>query len=105
VLRNLLGNAAKYTPPRRRSRTAMGVPGGVVRIEVADEGPGIHPDDAEAIFEKYRRGRQSGNRNVAGAGIGLYVSRRIVQAHGSDLTLSSRPGAGAVFGFELPLDG
>jgi len=101
VLRNLLGNAAKYTPPGTPIvLSATGAPNGV-RIEVEDFGPGIHPDDADVIFEKYRRGRQPDGRQVAGAGVGLYVSRRIVRAHGSDVTLRSAPGAGAAFAFAL----
>jgi signal transduction histidine kinase len=72
-----------------------------VRIEVADRGPGIHPDDAARIFEKFGRGRDGGGRNVAGTGLGLYLSKRILQAHGSELTLDTEPGGGSVFGFEL----
>jgi signal transduction histidine kinase len=77
------------------------VSGGRVSIEVADRGPGIHPDDLERIFEKLGRGRNGKDGQVSGAGLGLYLSRRIVRAHGSDLTVRSRPGAGSVFAFEL----
>lgn len=101
VLRNLLGNAAKYTPPGTPIALRVHLRSERVRIEVADQGPGINLDDAPVIFEKYRRGRQEGSRHVSGAGIGLYVGKRIAQAHGGDLTLSGRPGAGSVFGFEL----
>ena len=101
VLRNLLGNAAKYTPPGTPVVLRAAEAAGGVRIEVEDAGPGIHPDDAEAVFEKYRRGRQPDGRLVAGAGVGLYVSRRIARAHGSDLVHRSAPGGGATFGFEL----
>ena len=101
VLRNLLGNAAKYTPPGTPIvLRAIELPRGA-RIEVQDEGPGIHVDDVEAIFEKYRRGRQPDGRQVVGAGVGLYVSRRIVQAHGSDLSYRPSRGGGATFAFEL----
>lgn len=101
VLRNLLGNAAKYTPPGSPIALRLGRRGERVRIEVADEGPGIDPEDAAVIFEKYRRGRREGDRHVAGAGIGLYVGRRIAQAHGGELTLQTRSGAGSTFAFEL----
>jgi two-component system sensor histidine kinase/response regulator len=71
-------------------------------IEVADHGPGIHPDDLTSIFEKFRRGR-SRKEMTAGAGLGLYLSRGIVQRHGSALMVSSKLGEGSVFGFELDL--
>jgi signal transduction histidine kinase len=103
VLRNLLSNAAKYSPDGApiELRTVPGAAPGHVRIEVADRGAGIHPDDAVRIFEKFGRGRDGGGRKVAGTGLGLYLSRRILQAHGSELTLDSVPGGGSVFGFEL----
>jgi signal transduction histidine kinase len=53
------------------------------------------------IFEKFGRGRDEYGRRVPGVGLGLYLSRRIVQAHGSDLTVESTPGEGTIFGFEL----
>ena len=74
---------------------------GRVRIEVADHGCGVHPDDAERIFEKFGRGRDQPGQKAYGVGLGLYLSRRILQAHGSELTLNSTPGTGSVFGFEL----
>ena len=82
VLRNLLCNAAKYSPEGTRiSLRAASAGGGRVRIEVADCGPGIHPDDLESIFEKFGRGRNGKDGRVSGAGLGLYLSRRIVRAH------------------------
>ena len=64
-------------------------------------GTGVHPDDAARVLEKFGRGRDGAGRKLAGAGLGLYLSRRILQAHGSELTLDSEPGGGSVFGFEL----
>lgn len=101
VLRNLLSNAAKYssegTPIELRARCSAGR----VRIEVADHGYGIHPDDLARIFEKFGRGRDQSGRKVAGVGLGLYLSRRIVQTHGFDLIVTSSVGAGSVFGFDV----
>jgi signal transduction histidine kinase len=108
VLRNLLENAAKYsaegTPVELRA-----VPGGTsgaggalrVRIEVADHGFGVHQDDLQRIFEKFGRGRDATGRKVAGVGLGLYLSRRILRSHGSDLEVRSVRGEGSVFSFEL----
>jgi K+-sensing histidine kinase KdpD len=92
VLRNLLSNAAKYSPegaPIELRAVPANSPGRV-RIEVVDRGYGEDPDDAQRIFEKFGRGR-SGRQAY---GLGLYLSRRIVKAHGGDLTFDPRgPGA------------
>lgn len=105
VLRNLLSNAIKYspegTPIELRAMPVTGTHGKRVRIDVADRGRGIHPDDLSRIFEKFGRGRDENGEQVAGSGLGLYLSRRILRAHGSDLTVRSEPGEGSVFGFEL----
>jgi PAS domain S-box-containing protein len=101
VLRNLISNAAKYSsdgaPIELRARTDEDW----VRIEVADRGSGIHPDDARHIFEKFGRGRDASGRKRPGVGLGLYICRRIIQTHKSELTLDSTPGEGSVFGFSL----
>lgn len=104
VLRNLLSNAAKYSPPGMpiEVRTVRDR-GTNVRIEVADRGSGIPPEDLVRIFEKFARGRNQKYRKAAGVGLGLYLSRRIVQSHGSDLAVSSILGTGSVFMFELEL--
>jgi signal transduction histidine kinase len=96
VLRNLLSNATKYSPDGApvELRTMPRMNPGRVRIEVADQGVGIHPDDAARIFEKFGRGRDRSGQKVTGAGLGLYLSRRILRAHGSDLTLDADPGGG-----------
>jgi len=99
VLRNLLSNAAKYSPAGTPIELRVVREENRVRIEVADRGDGIHPDDLARIFEKFGRGREG--RRMPGAGLGLYLSRRIVQGHGSELTVRSRPGEGSVFGFDL----
>lgn len=101
VLHNLLGNAAKFspvgTPIVLRTRRA----GDQVTIEVVDKGPGIHPDDVQRVFEKFGRGRDAVGQRVPGMGLGLYLSRRIVRSHGSDLIVSSADHGGAVIGFTL----
>jgi signal transduction histidine kinase len=103
VLCNLMANAAKYSPDSApiELRAKPGKTPGRVQIEVADRGPGVHPDDVSRIFEKFGRGRDRSGQKVAGVGLGLYLSRRIMRAHGSDLTLSLTSDSGSVFSFEL----
>lgn len=101
VLRNLLGNAAKYTPAGT-AVTLRARPGnGRVHIDVIDEGPGIPPADMEHIFTKFGRGRDATGKRLPGMGLGLYLSRRIVEKHDSVLFATSEPGTGTTFSFDL----
>lgn len=103
VLRNLLSNSAKYSPPRSPIQLMATRQMGRVRIEVTDHGYGIHPDDLNRIFEKFGRGRDRSGRKVSGVGLGLYLSRRILRAHGTDLAVNSELGIGSTFTFELEI--
>jgi len=103
VLRNLLINAAKYSGPGTPIDLRAALEAGRVRVEVVDRGPGVCPDDVDLIFEKFGRGRDGDGRQVAGNGLGLYLSRRIVGGHGSNLTVRPAPFGGSVFGFDLDL--
>jgi signal transduction histidine kinase len=101
VLRNLLANAVRHTPPGTRMTLSVEECGERVRIAVSDEGPGISIEEQARIFEKFERGSAATERKAAGFGLGLYLSRRILQAHGSDLLLESAPGRGTTFWFTL----
>jgi signal transduction histidine kinase len=102
VLRNLLCNAAKYSPADARISLSIAAgPQGNRRVEVRDSGPGIDANDQTRIFEKFIRGTGRNRSREPGKGLGLYLSRRIVRAHGSDLTVRSTLGKGSVFSFEL----
>lgn len=101
VLRNLLANAAKHTPPGTPVVLRAQRDNGRVRFEVMDKGPGIHPDDLQRIFSKFGRGRDAQGQRVPGAGLGLYLSRRIVQAHGGTLSVDTAPGTGSTFSFDI----
>ncbi len=103
VLSNLLGNAVKYSPD-----------GGVIRVGgwadddyavayVVDQGIGIAPEDQPRIFDRFYRVDNSLSRHTQGAGLGLYLARVIVQAHGGTMQVESQPGRGARFVFTLPL--
>jgi signal transduction histidine kinase len=101
VLRNLLSNAAKYSPEGAPIELRVIGKEGRIGIEVADNGQGINPDEVSRIFEKFGRGRNADSRKIPGIGLGLYLSRRIVRSHGSELTVRTRAGEGSVFGFDL----
>ncbi|MDQ3542086.1 MAG: HAMP domain-containing histidine kinase [Chloroflexota bacterium] len=103
VLRNLLNNAARHTPPGTRVTIRADQDGGQVRIEVADDGPGIAMADQARIFDKFERGSDRTHHAVPGRGLGLYLSRRIVELHGGTLTVTSAPGEGACFRFVLEI--
>ncbi len=101
VLRNLVSNACKHTPPGTPVALRAEERRDCLRIEVADQGSGIHPDDLGRIFEKFGRGRNAVGERVPGVGLGLYLSRRIIQSHGATLGVESTPGQGAAFWFEV----
>lgn len=100
LLRNLLSNAAKYSPPKTPIALRAERRGQRVAIQVVDAGVGIDGGDASMIFEKNYR-LDTHNAQVAGFGLGLYVARRIARAHGSELHVRSTRGEGSVFEFEL----
>lgn len=101
VLDNLVSNAIKYSPRGGRIEIVVEPRPGAVRVAVADEGVGIPDGEAEAIFEPFRRGHGAAP-DVPGVGLGLYVSRRIVEAHGGELHVASTPGRGSTFELVLP---
>jgi len=103
VLRNLLNNAARYSPAGTPITIGATRFEGFVRIHVEDHGVGVHPDDTEHIFEKFGRGRHNVGNRVSGNGLGLYLSQAIVRAHGSRLQVSSRLGGGSIFSFDLQI--
>ena len=102
VLTNLIDNAVKYSPEGSPVEVRAVAFNGSIRIEVADHGPGIEPEDQDVIFEKF--GRVHGTSSKPGTGLGLYIARAIVDAHGGSLTVSSSLGAGSTFTLELPLE-
>lgn len=107
VMLNLLSNAAKFVAPRSgRVEVKVRVAGGEAGIEVADNGPGIRPDERETIFEKFRQGGQDVMTDKPqGTGLGLPISRQIIEHFGGRLWAEAAPGRGARFIFMLPLPG
>lgn len=101
VLVNLVVNAAKYSERDTDIRVRVYSEGGKVCVSVADSGPGLAPEDAARIFEKYYRVKSTDR--VPGFGLGLYISRLIVEAHQGRIWVESVPGAGSVFAFAVPI--
>ncbi|WP_437909665.1 ATP-binding protein [Sorangium sp. So ce327] len=102
VLNNLISNAIKYSPQRGEITVSVGEDGDRAFVTVADQGIGIEPEDVERIFEPFRRVGAC-RELVHGVGLGLWLARRIAEAHGGSLGVSSAPGQGSVFRLELPL--
>jgi signal transduction histidine kinase/CheY-like chemotaxis protein len=103
VLFNLAGNAVKFTAEGGLSIQVMREADGRVRFMVEDTGIGIAPEAQERIFGEFEQGDGVNARRPGGAGLGLAISRRIVEHMGGRLTVESRLGAGARFSFAIPL--
>jgi two-component system sensor histidine kinase ChiS len=100
VLHNLVGNAVKFTD-QGSVRVRAVVEGGRVRVQVVDTGPGIAPEHHQRIFESFEQVEESATREHGGTGLGLAVSRKLVQLHGGEMALQSAPGEGSTFSFTL----
>jgi signal transduction histidine kinase len=104
ILINLIGNAIAYSPAGSTVRITLETRDNArVAVCVADEGPGVTPEQAERIFDKFERlGRDSDGGKDKGSGLGLFISRRLAEAMAGSLTVESAPGGGALFRLELP---
>jgi two-component system sensor histidine kinase KdpD len=101
VLVNLIENVLRYTPAGSPLDVRVQPSEREVRVEIADRGPGIAPDEGERVFEKFYRGRQAKRRD-GGSGLGLTICRAIVRAHGGRIAARARSGGGTVVEFVLP---
>ena len=102
VLRNLLGNAIRYTATGGVLLAAR-PRGGLISIEVWDTGPGIKQSELSRVFDEFYRGESSKGEPVGGFGLGLSIVRRICNVLGHPLIVTTRPGSGTVFRIETPL--
>jgi signal transduction histidine kinase len=103
VVVNLLGNAAKFSPPGK-GRVTLGVRSDAETVElyVADNGPGIDPQDRDVVFERFRQVGDTLTGKPGGAGLGLAICRRIVLQHGGEIWIDGNKGEGAIFRARLP---
>jgi signal transduction histidine kinase len=101
VLEHLICNAVKHNSPGRSLILSAAPAGNFLKCSITDDGIGIAPEQQEQLFELHRRGINA--RHTHGLGLGLYLCRQIVQAHGGEIGVDSQPNQGATFWFTLPL--
>ncbi len=103
VLRNLFNNALDFAPRGGQVTLTARADGKWMTVQVRDTGPGIKPAHLPYVFERFYRADPSRTRATGGAGLGLAIVKQLVEAHGGRVWVESEPGAGAAFGFTLPL--
>lgn len=104
VIANLLDNAMKYSPNGGEIAIATHVEGRRAYLSITDQGIGIPSTELAKIFTPFYRGSNASSRHYSGLGLGLHLSRAILEAHGGDITVQSAEGMGATFTLSLPLD-
>ena len=102
ILTNLVGNAIKYSPGGGEVLVTVEHDGDSVQVSVRDQGIGMSPRDMGQLFEKFYRVDRDEVRRAGGTGLGLYITKRLVEMHGGRLWAESWPGVGSVFSFTLP---
>ncbi|HLL16890.1 MAG TPA: ATP-binding protein [Pyrinomonadaceae bacterium] len=104
VIVNLLSNALKFTPRGGHVSVRVELAGdNLARIAVADTGVGIAKDDLPVLFDKYEQARHRATRGEKGTGLGLYITRQLVELHGGMISVESEVGRGSTFSFTLPI--
>lgn len=102
VLSNLVANALQHTPETAAVTVRVGTEADDAVLEVCDEGPGMQPEDAERIFERFYRTDSSRARSSGGSGLGLSIVDSLVRAHGGSVSVATAPGEGCRFRVTLP---
>ncbi|MFP5321174.1 MAG: protein kinase domain-containing protein [Acidimicrobiia bacterium] len=106
ILLNLLSNAAKHSPLEAPITVTARRRGDVVEVSVADEGAGIPAGELSKLFGKFTRvDPMAGTKQAMGTGLGLYICRSLVEAHGGTIRVDSRPGEGTTFAYDVPIGG
>jgi signal transduction histidine kinase len=102
VLINLIGNAIKFTPPGGKITVAVEDRGDVFQVNVSDTGIGIEKENLEKVFNEFYRVDNPINQKARGAGLGLSLVKRIIEAHGGEIRAESQLKKGTTFKFTLP---
>jgi PAS domain S-box-containing protein len=103
ILTNLVSNAVKYSPPDAPISVTATRKGTTVEVAVQDRGIGMTDEEVKRLFEKFYRVDRPQVRDVGGTGLGLYITKNLVELHGGEMRVESEPGAGSTFTFSLPL--
>jgi len=103
ALVNLVSNALKFTGRGGSVRVAATSEGALVRFSVTDTGVGISPEELPRLFDKYEQGRSRATRSEKGTGLGLYITRQLVELHGGEIHAESQLGTGSTFSFTIPV--
>jgi PAS domain S-box-containing protein len=102
ILINLIDNAIKYSPDDTPIRVSARIAGEEIEVSVDDRGFGIAPEDVAQLFQKFQRISTPATRDIGGTGLGLYIVKGLVEAHGGRVWVESVPGAGSSFTFTVP---
>ncbi|HKS29187.1 MAG TPA: ATP-binding protein [Pyrinomonadaceae bacterium] len=102
ILVNLVSNAIKFTSRGGRVTMRAAREDGYIRISVSDTGVGIAPDDVKRLFDKYEQARSRATRGEKGTGLGLYITKQLVELHGGEIKVESEVGKGSTFSFTIP---
>ena len=101
VLNNLLNNASSYSPEKTDIELKISQEGSTVKVSVTDKGPGIKPEDLKTVFNEMKTNAKTFKK--VGSGLGLFISKKIIESHGGAICVNSSPGNGACFSFVLPI--
>ena len=104
VLYNLVNNAINYTGPDKKVTVIQKVIDDTLRIEVKDTGDGVRQEDIPYVWDRYYKDKTAHKRAISGTGLGLSIVKNVLELHGAKYGVSSKPGQGATFWFELSLD-
>ncbi len=102
ALVNVIGNALKYAPGDTPVRIMLAADGEAAVVTVTDEGPGIPADELQLVFQRFYRASNT-RRRVEGSGLGLFIARKVVEAHGGEATVQSEEGRGTTIRFRFPV--
>ena len=105
MIANLLSNACKYSPEGATATITAKEGPGLIQIDISDTGIGISDADQSKLFTKFFRADNSSTREESGTGLGLFITRHLIEAHGGKIWVESEEGKGTIFSFTLPQAG
>lgn len=105
VITNLVSNAIEHSDPGSRVEISLSQDSRALTVSVQDFGPGIPPEDREALFQPFARTGTTKTGGEKNTGLGLLITRKIIEAHNGTLWVESQPGQGTTMQFQLPTDG